>query len=109
MSALDDFDGLLNGKTRELLGDAVRYTPAGGAPINIQGFAAMGEKQESFGRSSATIGDRQVELSVADVPVRPDAQCTIRLVKLGMDFVPLAAVLNDTGDHWICQLKKKPA
>lgn len=110
MVSLSDMDDLLDSKTLAMLGDPILYTSAeGGAPISIKGFVDRGEEAVSYGGSKARVGDRGVELSIADVPVRPNGQCTVTFAVAGAPtiFSFLDAELDDSGRWWICKLKKK--
>lgn len=89
------------------LGDSFTYTPSGGSATPVVGFVDYDEDAVQYGAGSSIAQQIVIEAPVADIPVRPDANCRITgLARFsGKTYAPTGVVVSDSG-FWRFALKE---
>lgn len=98
---LESIMGDLDGTCMAVLGDSVRYRPAGGVFADRKGYVEYPEALRDLENGRAIEQDIMVQLLKADVPAKPGSQCRITLGRLpGMLFKPVNVRSDRSGTHW---------
>jgi hypothetical protein len=101
---------IMNAQCRDRLAHAIEYQPAGRAwrIVYVQGNYEDGNISTGF---SAAI-EQQIELMIVktDLATRPASGDRIRLPRIaGKLFAPVNVQSDDTGDHWLFNVKQVAA
>jgi len=107
---LSDIEPMMNAQCRDVLGHAIYYTPVGGVrrTVYVQGNYEDGAVTAGF---SAAV-EQKIELMVmkTDVPARPSKGVRITLLRVpGKLYEPVDVQNDETGYHWLFNLKAVPA
>lgn len=102
MSTLEDMQGaLLNGPCMAILGDTLKYRPAGGAWLTFKAYVDHRDNQTSLDGSQVMAQDILVQARKADIPVKPGSGARVTLPKVpGKLFKPINVGSDVSGDHW---------
>lgn len=106
--ALEDLDAPLEQTTRDLLGDTITYTPAGGGPLTFKAIVDYGDNIEQLGSSGVMTSDCAVELPVSIIaePAKGDVALLPR--RPGQRFGPKDWKRDETGFNWLVPLARLP-
>lgn len=91
----------------ERLGESIAYKAPGGDYLPIRGYVDFGEQTRNLQTNQVIAQDITVEVLHADVPVRPNSQCLVTIVKLpGKTYRPVNVRNSDDGDHWLFEVEQ---
>lgn len=108
-ASLEDRAPAADALARTMLGFTITYT-IGSRAYSIKAHGSMEDGTISLGTSAGIV--QQVELMVlkTDLPVRPVKAHRVRITaKPGDIFEPVNVQDDDTGRHWLFNLKKVAA
>lgn len=99
-STLEELEAeFLDRPSLDILGDAIRYRPAGSAWTDMRAFVDYGDAVSDADTGKVIAQDIAVELLKADVPAKPNGQCRLTLAKTGAaEFRPINVM--DAGSWW---------
>lgn len=103
---LESFDAKLNETCSALLGDTIKYTPAGGSEGDLKVFANHRDGEVAFESVQVIEQDMSIQVLASLVPEKPGSEVRIQLPKIGDQlFKPVNVRRDDSGDHWEFELK----
>lgn len=105
--SLEDFDALLESKTRDLLGDTITYIPAGGAPLTLKAVVDYSDTDETLGSSRAASSDVAIEVPVSIIATVSSGD-VVTLPRTGLNYQPRQSLRDESGMSWLILLKVKP-
>ncbi len=108
LPTLDSLTDMLDEKTVELLGDPITYTPAGGTARALMVWGDQGERNQAGGGIGVIVGEKVIEVRMADAPVRPGPGVIVEFAD-GSRYEPREVRSDESGRWWIVGLKAKRA
>lgn len=106
MNDLDSLTDELDAVTSEILGERITYRPNGGAPIYPKAHVFYADAPTDIGAGQAIEQDITVHVRKISLPAMPSSSDRITLSKRpGVTFKPVNPSHDDSGTHWILNLK----
>lgn len=102
MTSLEDMQGeFLDTPCMAILGDTIRYRPAGGSWLTLKAYVDHRDSATSFDGSQVIAQDILVQALRSDIPVKPGSGARITLPKVpGKMFKPINVGNDVSGDYW---------
>ena len=92
--------------TADVLGERITYRANGGAPFYPKAHVYYADMQRDIGAGQTIEQDITVHIRKVDLPTMPNSADRITLGKrLGVTFKPVNPSHDDSGTHWIVNLK----
>lgn len=107
MTPLEDLEAEMDDACISILGDSITFRPAGGSARALSAYVEFDEQARSLDGGEAIEQAMKVEVSMADVPIRPKATDRVTLAKIpGRIFQPINVGRNKSGTHWEFELRR---
>lgn len=106
MSDLESLTPDMDAAIDDILGERITYRVNGGPPIYPKAHVYYRDVQTDIGGGQAIEQDITVHIRKISLPRMPNSTDRVTLGKrLGVTFKPVNPSLDDSGYHWIVNLK----